>query len=301
MQIIVHALILLLVLAAPAFSGSFEGLTPGESCRGEVYSTLGHPIRHTNRSLTCYFDPKPFKGKTVKVSFDTSGMVRTILLEPEISYSRLQYESWLGLSQPDRQKEKGENRYNYYDEKGIALVQNLIEPEARVTYFWHYRANYSALKKQWNELEDRFHAARENDDCIAMKTAYLNGQQNFPKIAWFYVDEITWRVACTSKSKLNPNHLVGLAQKGVDLNPVAESYKFLGYAHVSMTKNPAKALAAFKHINPEDDPAIHVYMGGCQQELGNRAKAKEHYQAYLKALPSGKQAAIAKRALKQLR
>lgn len=304
MKTLIHNTMLLslltLILSTQAMSGTFEGLTPGESCRGEVYGALGQPIRQADKGLTCYFNAKPFKGKMVKVSFDISGMIRTIVLEPDTPYSKEQYENWLDLGQPSRQKEKDGNRYNYYNKKGMALVQDGLGPEALVTYFWHYRTDYSALKKVWTELEDRFHESRETNDCAGMKTAYLTGQKKFPKIAWFYVDEISWRIACTPKSKLNPHQLVRLAQKGVDLNPVDESYKFLGYAHVSMTKDPEKALAAFSHINPADDPSIHVYMGGCQQELGNTAKAKKHYQSYLNALPNGKQAAIAKRALKQL-
>ena len=301
MQIFIPFLMLLVAAATPAWAGTFEGLTPGDACRGDVYATLGQPVRTGNNGLTCWFDAAPYKGKTIKTQFYTSGILKTLLLEPDTPYSKANYEKWLDLGTPDKQTEKKGKRFNYYDEKGVALVQNGLDDAAPVTYFWHYRMGISRHNKRWNQLEDRFHEAMAQDDCDGMREALRTGQKEYPKIAWFYVDEITWLLQCDSRGKQKTDRIIGLAEKGVRLNPVDESYKFLGYAHVSITKDPAKALAAFNHINQDSNPDVHVYMGGAHQKLGHKAKARKHYKAYLKALPDGKLAGTAKKGLRQLK
>lgn len=290
------------LLSAPAvLADGFDGLEPGRSCRGEVYRKLGEPISVATGGKICYFDPAPYKGKTVRAVFFDSGILREIVLEPGASYSREQYEKWLGLGTPSGHRERDGIRTTLYDGQGVKLIHESLSPDSLVASYVHYSADGWEMEKQRAALEDRFHAAVEKGDCAEMRSAFTSGQKRFPNVAWFYADEISWTVKCDPDFRQKTNHLVSLSVKSAELNPTDDAYRFLAFVHVSITKDPAKALAAFNHLDLNEHPDIHAYLGGCYMELGNKAEARKHFQVYLKQFPNGELAATSRAALKKLK
>jgi len=279
----------LILLISPAWADTFEGLVPGKSCRGEVYQTLGKPLEKTQDARTCWFDPAPFQGKSIKVEFFKSGLLKFITLEPEQGYSLGQYEAWLGLGKADREEVKNEKRYHYYDSKGITLIQGGLERDTLVTYFRHYRVGNSKLSEQWRAIEKEFFTAAKNADCSVMAQTWQKGRQKFPKISSFIVNQLYWLITCEDYPETDGSELLSLAKKAIELNPDGIEYINLGWIYYYHYKDWTKALSAFSKVNLKEYPEIHYFLGNCLEKKGAAGnKAREHYRAYLRAQPDGK-------------
>ncbi|OQY15602.1 MAG: hypothetical protein B6I32_06570 [Desulfobacterium sp. 4572_20] len=290
----------LILLISPAWADNFEGLVPGESCRGEVYQTLGSPLKKNQDAGICWFDPAPFQGKSIKVEFFKSGLLKFLTLEPEQGYSLGQYQDWLGLGNPDKEEVKNGKRHHYYDSKGVTLVQGSLEEGALVTHFGHYRVGNAKLSEQWKAIEEEFHKAKKSKDCAAMNQAWQKGRQKYPKISSFISNQLYWLITCVGEVETDRNELLSLAKKAIELNPADIEYINLGWLYTHLYKDWTKALSAFSNVNLREYPAIHFFLGGCLEKKGVVDKALEHYRDYLKAEPDGKWSTFAQEGVDRL-
>ncbi len=284
------ALILLWSLSVgTAFAGSFEGLTPGVSTRGEVYQTLGSPLKKTRNARKCWFDPAPFEGKRIQAKFFDSGILRTLTLEPGQAYSLAQYEAWLGLGKPDREEVQDGRQFHYYDSRGVALVQEGLAVDAPVAYFWHYDTGINKLHKRWEAIRKDCTKARKQDDCDAMERAWRSGRREFPKIAAFINHQIYWLMTCVGRPGSDRSELLALAEKAIALNPADTEFINLGWIYYSLYEDWPKALSAFSEVNLEANPEIHYFLGDCLEKTGGPAREiRKHYRDCAEKDPDSK-------------
>jgi len=261
----------LILLISPVWADTFEGLVPGESCRGEVYQTLGNPLKKSQDAGTCWFDPVPFQGKNIKAEFFKSGLLKFLTLEPDKSYGLGQYEAWLGLGKPDKENVKDGRRYHSYDSKGITLVQGGLKEDALVTHFRHYRVGNSKLREQWKAIENEFHTAKKNKNCSGMEQAWRKGRQRFPKISFFISNQVYWLMTCVGYPGTDDSEVLSLSKKAIELNPADTEYINLGWIYYSLYKDWTKALSAFSKVNLKERPEIHYFLGDCLEKKVKRA------------------------------
>lgn len=302
MRTVFLTLLLLPAMALAAFAGSFEGLTPGESTRGDVYRTLGQPTKIEDNGLQCWFDAAPFQGKSLTVTFHPSGIMERLQVEPAQAHSKNEYAAWLGLKKkPSRVLVENGFRYSLYDGQGAALAQKPPADDAPVVFFVYYWIAQDGEKERLLALYNQFKDAHARKDCDAMRTAWQAGQKEFPMVAQFYLDQIREAATCRKLAPPDSEALLLAADTAVFLNPDDESYRMQGHIYSSVADNPAKALDAFSQVDLARNPDINVFLGACHQKLGHAQKARSHFEAYLATYPNGEYADMAKAGLKQLR
>jgi Tfp pilus assembly protein PilF len=289
-------LLLLLFVFGPgsASAGTFRGLEPGVSTKSEVDAKLGKPIKEAVKGERYDYDPG--EPDTSRISMTFSGknqVIETIDIYSREPYLKSHYKEWFQLGNPDRSEhDLLGNRVESYASAGIMLHFSGPSDASPVVCFSHYDpAAETSGAKAADVYVDEINKAVKAADFAQAKRLLEEAFQAYPDSAALWVTRAWYYLkANTEPAEIRPAEIQKSMERAYRLEPSGKNAADLGWVHVEVFKDCARALTYFEEAkqkgHAEKDPALLYWMGHCYEQTGQIGKAKACFGRFLEAAPN---------------
>lgn len=297
-------------------AGTFKGLEPGASTKGDADKILGQPKKEVIKNLRYDYSPDSSDTQRISVTFErNTKLIETINIYPKQTYSKAQYKEWLELMSAEKTEiDEIGNLVEYYISNGISLHFEGPDDTSAVRFFSHFDpaslAQKEPPKAKAGQKNERYYIevsddAIEKKDWTQAKNLILEGLQKYPNCAELWHSLAGYYF----KSKSEPREVRASEAKrsmfrAYKLNPSGKYAGEMAWLNLQFHKDCTLALSYFKEAESKgyakERPDVFYWMGSCYENIGMYNSAKTYYRRFLDTAPGHEKQPEAETALSRL-